>query len=111
MKFPNLYIVWTAGKNLPLPDTISRNTQPKLFTRTTTVELTQNTKFFPAKGETTPRLQKHAVKIDSDTKHKNTLEHFPLYLDCQNNHYEVDLLEKDTINTITNSSWIKITHN
>ena len=28
MKFPNLHIVWTAGKNLALPDTLSRNTPP-----------------------------------------------------------------------------------
>ena len=33
MKFPNLYIVWTAGKNLALPDTLSRNTPPELITR------------------------------------------------------------------------------
>ena len=33
MKFPNLHIVWTAGKNLALPDTLSRNTPPELFTR------------------------------------------------------------------------------
>ena len=60
MKFPNLHIVWTAGKNLALPYTLSRNTPPELLTRKTTVE--------------------------------NNLQHFPLYLDCQNNHYEVDLL-------------------
>ena len=29
MKFPNLHIVWTAGKNLALPDTLSRNIPPK----------------------------------------------------------------------------------
>ena len=29
MKFPNLHIVWTAGKNLALPDTLSRNTPPE----------------------------------------------------------------------------------
>ena len=39
MKFPNLRIVWTAGKNLALPDTFSRNTPPKLLTRKTTVEI------------------------------------------------------------------------
>ena len=32
MKFPNLHIVWTAGKNLALPDTLSRNTPPELLT-------------------------------------------------------------------------------
>ena len=33
MKLPNLHIVWTAGKNLALPDTLSRNTPPELQTR------------------------------------------------------------------------------
>ena len=33
MIFPNLHIVWTAGKNLALPDTLSRNTPPELLTR------------------------------------------------------------------------------
>ena len=32
MKFPNLHIVWTAGKKLTLPDTLSRNTPPELLT-------------------------------------------------------------------------------
>ena len=39
MKFQNLHIVWRAGKNLALPDTLSRNTPPELFTRKTTVEI------------------------------------------------------------------------
>ena len=32
MKFPNLHIIWTAGKKLALPDTLSRNTPPELLT-------------------------------------------------------------------------------
>ena len=39
MKFPNLHIVWTAGKNLALPVTLSRNTTHELITRKTTVEI------------------------------------------------------------------------
>ena len=31
MKFPNLHIFWTAGKNLAIPDTQSRNTPTKLL--------------------------------------------------------------------------------
>ena len=48
MKFPNLHIVWTAGKNLALPDTLSRNTPPELLTRKTTVEIPKNIKFYLA---------------------------------------------------------------
>ena len=52
MKFPNLHIVWTAGKNLALPDTLSRNKPAELITRKTTIEKPQNIKFFLAKDET-----------------------------------------------------------
>ena len=55
MKFPNLHIVWTAGKNLALPDTLSRNTPLELVTRKTTVEIPKNIKFYLAKDETSPR--------------------------------------------------------
>ena len=57
MKFPNLQIVWTAGKNLALPDTLIQNTPPELLTRKTTVEIPQNINFYLAKDETLPRLE------------------------------------------------------
>ena len=34
MKFPNLHIVWAAGKNFAIPDTLSRNTPPELLKTT-----------------------------------------------------------------------------
>ena len=92
MKFPNLHIVRTAGKNLALPDTLSRNTPAELPTRKTTVEIPQNIKFYLVKNETSPQLEcKYAVKTDIDQSQINNLQCFPLYLVCQNNHYEVDL--------------------
>ena len=64
MNFPNLHIVWTAGKNLALPDTFIRNTPSELLTRRTTVKLPQNINFYLAKDETSPRLQrKYIVKL------------------------------------------------
>ena len=79
MKFPNLHIVSTAGKNRALPDTLSRNTPPELITRKTTVEIPLNINFFLAKDETSPRLQcKYAVKTDIDQSQINNLQHFPL---------------------------------
>ena len=108
MKFQNLLIVWTAGKNLALPDTFSRNTPPEFLTRKTTVEIPQNIKFYFAKDETSPRLEcKYAVKSDIDQTQMNNLQQFPLYLDCQNNHYEFDLLETSTFKPIPYSQWIK----
>ena len=108
MKFPNLHIVWTAGKNLALPDTLSRNTPPELLTRKTTVEIPKNIKFYLAENKTSPRLEcKYAVKTDVEQSQINNLQHFPLYLDCQNNHYEVDLLGTSTFKPIPYSQWIK----
>ena len=108
MKFPNLHIVWTAGKNLALPDTLSRNTPPELLTRKTTVEIPKNIKFYLAKDETSPRLEcKYAVKTDIEQSQINNLQHFPLYLDYQNNHYEVDILGTSTFKPIPYSQWIK----
>ena len=107
MKFPNLHIHWTAGKNLALPDTLGRNTPPELLTRKTTVEIPQNFKFYLAKNETSPILEcKYAVKTDIDQSQINNLQHFPLYLDCQNNHYEVNLLGTSTFKPIHFSHWI-----
>ena len=98
----------TAGKNLALPDTLSRNTPTGLLTRKTTVEIPQNIKFYLAKNETSPRLDcKYAVKTDIDQSQTNNLQHFPLCLDCQNNHYEVDLLGTSTFKPIPYSHWIK----
>ena len=108
MKFPNLHIVRTAGKNLALPDTLSRNTPPELLTRKTTVEIPQNIKFYLAKDETLPRFEcNYAVRTDPDNAQINNLQHFPLYLDCQNNHYEVDLSGNSLFTPIPFSSCIK----
>ena len=46
-------------------------------------------------------------KTDIDQSQINNLKQFPLYLDCQNNHYEVDLLGTSTFKPIPYSLWIK----
>ena len=97
-----------SRKNLALPDTLSRNTPLELLTRKTTVEIPQNIKVFLAKHETSPRLQcKYAVKTDLNQSQKNNLQHFALYLDCQNSYYEIYSLGKSTFKPIPYSSWIK----
>ena len=50
---------------------------------------------------------KYAVKTDIEQSQINNLQHFPLYLDCQNNHYEVDLLGTSPSKPIPYSQWIK----
>ena len=103
-----MYIVWTAAKNLALPDTFSRSTPPELLTRTITVVIPQIIKVYLAKNETSPRLEcNYAVKTDIDQARINNLQHFSLYLDCQNNQFEVDLLGKSTFKPVTYSNWIK----
>ena len=80
IKFPNLHIVWTSRKNLALPDILCRNTPHELLTRTTTVEIPQNIRFFLAKNETSSRLEwKYAVKTDIDQSQINNLQHFPIF--------------------------------
>ena len=51
MKFPNLHIIWTEGKNLALPDFLSRTIDEEHFTKTRdiTVEIPENIKFFSQK--------------------------------------------------------------
>ena len=64
--------------------------------------------FYLAKDETSPPLEcKYAVKTDIEQSQINHLQHFLLYLDCQNNHYEKDLLGTSTFKPIPNSHWIK----
>ena len=50
---------------------------------------------------------RNAIKTDIDQAQINNLQFFPLYLDCINNHYEVDLLGNSTFKPIPYSSWIK----
>ena len=65
-------------------------------------------KFYLAKNETSPPLEcKYAVKTVIDQSQTNILQHFPLYLDCPNNHYEVDLLGTSLFKPIPYSNWIK----
>ena len=77
MKFPNLHIVWTAGKNLAPPDTLSGNTPLELLTRKTTVEMPQRIKFFLTKDETLPRIETETgVKTNVDKTQINDYNTF-----------------------------------
>ena len=57
--------------------------------------------FILQKTKTSPRLVcKYAVKTDINQSQINNLQLFPVYLDCQNNHYEIDLLGTSTFKPI-----------
>ena len=98
-----------SRKILALPDTLSRKTPPEIVARKTKVEILQkNFKLYLANDETSPRLEcKYAVKTDIDQSQIKNLQQIPLYLDCQNNHYEVDLLVTFLFKPIPYSHWIK----
>ena len=81
MKFPNLHIIWTEGKNLALPDLLSRTIDEEHFTKTRdiTVEIPENIKFFFAKTPFAINLEcKYSIcnNTDEDNKEKNTLSSF-----------------------------------
>ena len=71
MKFPNLHMIWTEGKNLALPDLLSRTIDKEHFTksRDITVEIPNNIKFFFAKTPfATTSIAKIAFVITQMTK-------------------------------------------
>ena len=102
IKIPNLHIFWIAGRNVRLPDTLSRITPPEFITRKTTVEIPENIylqKLLLAKRRYIAQLEsKYAVK----TEYLKTK-----YLDCQDKHYELDLLGISRFKPIPYSSSIK----
>ena len=59
MKFPNSHIIWTEGKNLALPDFLSRTIDEEHFTKTRdiTVEKPENIKCFLAETPFTNNLE------------------------------------------------------
>ena len=80
MKFPNLHIIWTEGKNLVLPDLLSRTIDEEHFTKTRdiTVEIPENKKFFFAKTPFTNNLE-CKYSICNNTNDENTEKHITQY--------------------------------
>ena len=77
IKFSNLHIIWTEGKNLALPDLLSRTIDEEHFTETRdiTMEIPENIKFFFAKTPFANNLEcQYSICITRMTKtQKNTL--------------------------------------
>ena len=80
MKIRNLHIIWTGGKNLALPDLLSRTIDEEHFTKTRdiTVEIPENIKFFFAK---TPFANNLECKYSTcnNTNDKLKIEHTTPY--------------------------------
>ena len=93
MKFPNLHIIWTEGKNLALPDFLSRTIDEEHFTKTRdiTVEIPENIKFFFAKTPFANNLEcKYSIcnNTDEDKKEKT---HYPVLANIHNNYFEINI--------------------
>ena len=54
-----------------------------------------------------PNKDSICYNLSLHTHDEDHLQYLPLYLDCQNNHYEVDLLGTSTFKPIPYSHWIK----
>ena len=90
MKFPNLHIIWTEGKNLALSDLPSRTIDEEHITKTRdiTVEIPENIKFFFAKTPFTNNLE-CKYSICNNTNDENTGEtHYPVLADIHNKYLE-----------------------
>ena len=98
MKFPNLHIVWTEGKNLSLADLLScsltTTTQDKHRLRT--VEIPESIKFFMTHNQNTQPIQCHYAvskeysnSVSTDTHVESP--HFPIYLQLKDNYFKVQL--------------------
>ena len=93
MKFPNLHIIWTEGKNLALPDLLSRTLDEEHFTKTRdiTVEKPENIKFFFAKTPFTNNLEcKYSICNNTDEDNKDKT-HYPVLANIHNNYFEINI--------------------
>ena len=93
IKFPNLHIIWTEGKNLALPDLLSRTIDEEHITkrRDITVEIPENLKFFLAKTPFTNNLE-CKYSICNNTNDKTTEKtHYPVLANMHNNYFEINI--------------------
>ena len=80
MKFPNLHMIWAEGKNLALPDLLSRTIDKEHFTKSRyiTVEIPNNIKFFFAKTPFANNLDcKNSICNDTNDGNSKKL-HYPV---------------------------------
>ena len=102
MKFLNLHIIWTEGKNLALPDLLSRTIDEEHFTKTRdiTVEIPENIKFFLAKTPLTNNLECKYC-ICNNTNDKNTEKtHYTVLANIHNKYFEISI-EKNEYHPIS----------
>ena len=98
MKFPNLHIVCTEGKNFSLPELLSRSltTTTQDEHRLRTVEAPDLIKYFMTHNQNTQPIQCHYAvsreynnSISTDTHVESP--HFPIYLQIKDNYFKIQL--------------------
>ena len=93
MKFPNLHIIRTEGKNLALPDLLSRTIDEEHFTKTRdiTVEIPENIKFFFAKKPFANYLEcKYSICNNTNDETSNKT-HYPVLANIHDNYFGINI--------------------
>ena len=92
IKFPNLHIIWTEGKNSALPDLLSRTINEEQFTKTRdfTVKIPENIKFYFAKTPFGNNIEcQYSICYKNVEKTDQT--HYPLLSNILNNFFEINI--------------------
>ena len=97
MKIPNKHIIWTEGKNLVLPDLLSRTIDEEHFTKTSdiTVEIPENTKFFFAKTPLANNLEcKYSIcnNTNDETPEKT---HYLVLANIHSKYFEISIAKNE----------------
>ena len=98
MKFPNLHIIWTEGKNLALLDLLSRTIDEEHFTKTRdiTVEVPENIKFFFAKKPFANNLECQYSICNNTNDENSEKTHYLVLNNIHKNYSEINI---DKMNT------------
>ena len=93
MKFPTLHIIWTEGKNLALPDLLSRTINEEQFTKTRdiTVEIPENIKFYFAKTPFGNNTECQYSICYNNNVEKTDQTYCPLFANIHNNFFEINI--------------------
>ena len=93
MKFPNLHIIWTEGKNLALPYLLSRTIDEEHFTKTRdiTVEIPENIKIFLAKTPLTNNLECKSNICNNTNEEKTEKTNYPVLANIHINYFEINI--------------------
>ena len=93
MKFPNLHIIWTDGKNLALPDLLSRTIDEENFTKTSdiTLEISENIKFFFSKTPFANNLECQYSICNNTNDENSEKTRYQVLTKLHKNYFEINI--------------------